>query len=83
MPDLPTLTVTDAQMTVILDAFKAMYGTTTAAETATAYRRALAEMVIEAVRSHQEDLIRQQAEAAITAKNLEVKNFFPDPNTIP
>jgi len=69
-------------MDVILEAFKAMYGTTTAAETATAYKRALAEMVIEAVRSHQENLIQKQTRDAVTAKNAEVKAFFPDPSTI-
>ena len=82
MPDLPTLTVSQAQMDVIFEAYKAMYGTTTSAETVTAYKRALAETIIEAVRSYQESLIKKQATDAITAKNAEVKAFFPNPSSI-
>jgi hypothetical protein len=82
MPDLPTLTVTDEQAGVILEAFKNMYGTTTTEETIVAYKRALAEMIIGAVRSYQVSLIETEAQQAIAAKVAEVNAFFPNPSTI-
>jgi hypothetical protein len=43
--NLPTLSVSDAQSARILEAFKALFGTTTTAETVKAYKKWLAAQV--------------------------------------
>jgi hypothetical protein len=83
MPDLPTLTVSQAQMDVILEAFKDFYQTTTPEATATAYRRHLAKMVIGVVTNYQAGIIDKERDARINSKVAEVNAFFPNPDTIP
>jgi uncharacterized lipoprotein NlpE involved in copper resistance len=64
MPDLPTVTVSAAKATRILDAYKAKFGTTTQEETAAAYRTWLMEAVKDVVLRHESQVLDEAANRA-------------------
>lgn len=80
MPQLPSPTVTDEQAATILEAYKSKYGTTTTAETATAFKREVLEMVKRTVLDYEaQKMLNQQNEArSIALKNLEIKLPKPE-----
>lgn len=61
MPDMPTITVTAAQQTQILEAYKDLFGTSTQAETVAAYKQMIADMVKATVKDYQRRKIQTQA----------------------
>lgn len=81
MPDLPTVTVSAAQATRILAAFKARAGVSTQAEAVTAYQAWLTDQVRDVVLTHEG---RQLDEAHNTSKreSLEaIRKALPDTPT--
>lgn len=80
--NLPILTVQDAQATRILDAYKALYGTTTTAETVRAYKRWLAGEVRAVVMAHEASKIDETNNAAKRDALVLVEAGLPDPDTI-
>lgn len=82
MPTLPTVTVTDAQATRILDAYKAKYGTTTQAETVAAYKKELMEHVIQVVLQHEDEVLAHQQVLARQQQIEDLRVTLPDPNTV-
>lgn len=82
MPDLPTVTVTQAQADRILAAFQAKYGTTTIAETATAYRKDLVRYLIRTVQQFEEGAIHEQFAADVEALRSDLESVMPDPDTV-
>lgn len=81
MPTLPTLTVTDAQATRILDAFKARFGTTTTAETVAAYKKWLATQVRGTVLAYEAEKMDKAYNDSKRAQLAAMEAEFPDPNT--
>lgn len=71
---LPTITVTDEQADIILSAFKKRFNTTTAAETATAYRRELVHWV--------RSVVQAVAYADAMAAAATADASLPDPDTV-
>jgi hypothetical protein len=61
MPNLPTITVTQAQSDRILAAYQAKYGTTTTTDTIAAYKAELTKHVVEVVMAYEAEVLRQQA----------------------
>lgn len=82
MPTLPTITVTDPQSTRILDAYKALYGTTTTAETVAAYKKELTQHVVDVVLSHERQVRAEQDRIARDAAVESIRAELPDPNTV-
>jgi hypothetical protein len=79
---LPTLTVPDAQGTRILDAYKAKFGTTTNAETATAFKKWLAGEVRAVVVAHEAQQIDETNNANKRTALAAVEAALPDPNSV-
>lgn len=82
MPDLPTITVTSAQAQRILDAYQARFGTTTVAETESAYRRELAQHVRDVVITHESRVIDEENNAAKRDALEAVAAELPDPDSV-
>jgi hypothetical protein len=82
LPDLPTLTVTQAQMDEILAAFQDLYGTSTPEATATAYKRHLGKTVKDVVIAYEAKKIDKQREVAIVNMRSQVDSLLGDPSTI-
>lgn len=81
MPTLPTITVTDAQSTRILDAYKALYGTTTTAETVAAYKKELTQHVVDVVLAHERQVIQERDQINREGSLAAIRAELPDPNT--
>lgn len=82
MATLPTLTVTDAQATRILDAYKARFGTATQAETVTAFRRWLAAEVRSVVVANEARKIDETNNTSKRAAITALESELPDPATV-
>jgi len=83
MPDLPTFSISDAQMAKVLEAFQAYYGTSTPEATATAYRRHLGHMIKDVVIAYEAKKIDTQRNAAIVTMRAQMDALLGDPDTIP
>lgn len=79
MPDLPTLTVTTEQQTRILNAFKAKYGTSTAAETIAAYKAQLANMIKKVVLDYEKEAIDSSAYTQKSSLATDINNNLIPP----
>lgn len=79
---LPSLTLPDAQATRILDAYKARFGTTTTAETATAFRRWLAGEIRTVVMAYEATKIDETNNVSKRDALKAVSDALPDPATI-
>lgn len=80
--NLPTISLPDLQATRVLDAYKAKYGTTTAAETARAYKKWLTGEVRAVVMAYEAQKIDEANNAnkrnALAALEVEL----PDPEAV-
>lgn len=82
MPQLPSPTVTDAQATRILAAYKAKYGTTTTAETATAFKREVVEMARQTVLGYEARKMMADQDADRQAAMKVVASELPDSGAV-
>ena len=82
MPSLPTITVTDTQQTRILEAYKALYGTTTTADTIAAYKRWLATTVRDVVLAYEGQKIDVSNFAARASAMNALIAALPDPDSV-
>lgn len=80
--NLPILTVTDAQATRILEAYKAKYGTATTAETVRAYKQWLAGEVRGVVMIHEASKIDETNNVTKRDTLATLHASLPDPDTI-
>lgn len=81
MATLPTITITDEQQVRILDAFKAKFGTATAAETARAYRKWLTGEVRAVVEAYEGQQIDEANNASKRTALATLRATLPDPDT--
>jgi hypothetical protein len=82
MATLPTITVSDAQVTQILAAYKAKFGTTTQAETILAFKKWLAGEVRTTVMTHEASKIDETNNAAKRTSLVAIEATLPDPATV-
>lgn len=86
MPDLPTITVSQAHADRILAAFKARFNTTTTAETAQAYRAELSRFVRKVVLDYEAEKFLGDQESGLQshldAVALELPDELPFPDTV-
>jgi len=82
MPTLPTVTVSDTQQARILDAFAARFGTTTAAETARAYKRWLVEQVRAVVVANEAQVMDEANNANKRSALASLEASLPDPGAV-
>lgn len=86
MPDLPTITVSNAQANRILDTFKAKFNTNTQAETAQAYRAWLSRLIRSEVLAYEAELFDLSRDADkqthLDTVTSELPAELPFPDTV-
>lgn len=82
MATLPTITVTDSQVTQILAAYKAKFGTSTQAETILAFKKWLAGEVRTTVMAHEAQKIDEVNNTAKRDSLTTIEATLPNPDTV-
>lgn len=74
MPDLPTITITDEQLTVVLAAFQDKYGTITTQDTVKAFKQEMANFVVNTVLEYKRKKIMEAATADAEAQVADLRS---------